>query len=121
MKREIIRVEPLSTYLENWKGADIGCDPPSSRRAPARGRGHCRANRASPAKRERLFDRRVRQVEPMLQEIEAQQPLDRHRRAVISRLIRWRDQLAQHRPRYNALHLGQKCCPPRRLGVAIGG
>ena len=27
MKREIIRVELLSTYLENWKAADIGCDP----------------------------------------------------------------------------------------------
>jgi len=27
MKREIIRVEPLSTYLENWKAPIIGCDP----------------------------------------------------------------------------------------------
>jgi 2-iminobutanoate/2-iminopropanoate deaminase len=26
MKREIIRVELLSTYLENWKAADIGCE-----------------------------------------------------------------------------------------------
>src|SRR5215469_13966927 len=29
------------------------------------------------------------------------------------------DQRAQRRPRHNPLHLGQKHCPPRRLGVAL--
>ncbi len=28
MKREIIGVEPLSTYLERWNGSNFGCDPP---------------------------------------------------------------------------------------------
>src|SRR5438105_7052168 len=69
---------------------------------------------------ERLFHRRVRQIEPLLQEIDPQHPLDPDRRAAIARLgIEWLDQRAQRRPRHNALHLGKKRCPPRRLGVAL--
>ena len=69
---------------------------------------------------QRLFDRRVRQIEPMLQEIDAQHPLDPDRRAAIARLrIERLDQPAQRRPRNHALHLGKKHCPPRRLGVAV--
>src|SRR5215470_10414861 len=68
----------------------------------------------------RLFDRRVRQIEPLLQEIDAQHPLDTDRRSAVTGLgIEWLDQLAQRRPRHNPLHLGQKRCPPRRLGVAL--
>ena len=64
--------------------------------------------------------RRVRQVEPLLQEIEAQHPLHPDRRAAIARLgIERLDQRAQRRPRHHPLHLGQKRCPPRRLGVAL--
>src|SRR5437660_6948685 len=69
---------------------------------------------------ERLFHRRVRQIEPLLQEIDPQHPLDPDRRAAIARLgIEWLDQRAQRRPRHNPLHLGKKRCPPRRLGVAL--
>jgi hypothetical protein len=65
---------------------------------------------------QRLFHRRIRQIEPVLQEIDAQHPLDPDRRAAIARLrIDRFDQLSQRRPRYNALHLGKKRCPPRRL------
>src|SRR5262245_28373618 len=52
---------------------------------------------------ERLFDRRVRQVEPLLQEIDAQHPLDTDRRTTIARFgIKRFDQRAQRRPRHNA-------------------
>src|SRR5215471_12161132 len=68
----------------------------------------------------RLLHRRVRQIEPLLQEIDAQHPLDPDRRAAIARLwIKWLDQHAQRRPRHNPLHLSQKRYPPRRLGVAL--
>src|SRR5215472_7205209 len=68
----------------------------------------------------RLFDRRVRQIEPVLHEIDAQHPLDPDRRAAIARLrIDRLDQPAQRRPRHNPLRLGQKRCPPRRLGVPL--
>src|SRR5499427_10183724 len=68
----------------------------------------------------RLFDRPVRQIEPALQEIDAQHPLDPDWWAAIARLrIERFDQPAQRRPRHNPLHLGQKDCPPRRLGVAL--
>ena len=57
---------------------------------------------------------------PVLQEIDAQHPLDPDRRAAIARLrIKRLDPCAQRRPRHNALHLGKKRCPPRRLGVAL--
>jgi len=59
-------------------------------------------------------------IEPLLQKIEAQHPLDPDRRAAIARLgIERRDQPAQRRPWHNPLHLGQKRRPPRRLGVAF--
>src|SRR5437763_7870632 len=68
----------------------------------------------------RLFHRRVRQIEPLLQEIKAQHPLDPDRRAAIARRrVERLDQRAQRRPRHNPLHLGKKRCPPRRLGVAL--
>src|SRR6476620_6741116 len=67
-----------------------------------------------------LLYRRVRQAEPLLQEIEAQHPLDPDRRAAIARLrIEWLDKCAQRRPRHNPLHLGKKRCPPRRLRIAV--
>jgi hypothetical protein len=69
---------------------------------------------------ERLFHRRVRQVEPLLQEIDAQHPLDTDRRAAIAGLrITRLYQPAQRRSRNHALHLGQKRHPPRRLGIAL--
>src|SRR5215469_17691768 len=69
---------------------------------------------------ERLLHRRVRQVEPLLQEVDAQHPLGPNRRAAIARLgIDRLDQPAQLRPRNHPLHLGQKNRPPRPLGVAL--
>src|SRR6478735_9394773 len=69
---------------------------------------------------ERLLDRRIRQIEPLLQEINTQHPLDPDRRAAIARLrIERLDQRAQRRPRHHPLHLGKKRGPPRRLGVAL--
>ena len=68
----------------------------------------------------RLFHRRVRQVEPLLQKIDAQHPLDPDRRAAIAGLrIDRLDQPAQRRPRNHPLHLGQKHRSPRRLGVPL--
>jgi len=56
----------------------------------------------------------------VLQEIDAQHPLDPDRRAAIARLrIERLDQRAQRRPRHYALHLGEKCRLPRRLAVAL--
>jgi hypothetical protein len=69
---------------------------------------------------ERLLDCRVGQIEPVLQEIKAQHPLDPDRRAAIAWLrIKRLDQLAQRRPRHYPLHLGKKDRAPCRLGVAI--
>ena len=69
---------------------------------------------------ERFFHRRVRQVEPLLQKVDAQHPLDPDRRPAVAGLgIKRLDQPAQRRPRHHAFHLGQKCRPPRRLGVAL--
>ena len=69
---------------------------------------------------ERLLYRRVRQIEPLLQEVDAQHPLDPNRRAAIARLgIDRLDQPAQRRPRNHPPHLGQKRRPPRRLGVPL--
>ena len=64
---------------------------------------------------ERLLHRRVRKIEPLLQEIEAQHPLDPDRRAAIAGLgIVGLDHRAQRRPRHHARHLGQKRRPPGR-------
>jgi hypothetical protein len=69
---------------------------------------------------ERLLHRRVRQVEPLLQEIEAQHPLDPDRRPPIAGFgVERLDQPAQRRPRHNLFHLGKKRRPSRRLGVAL--
>src|SRR6516164_4615138 len=69
---------------------------------------------------ERLFHRRVRQVEPLLQKIDAQHPFDPNRRAAIAGLgIERLDQSAQPRPRNHSLHLSQKYRPPRRLAVTF--
>jgi hypothetical protein len=56
----------------------------------------------------------------VLQEIDAQHPLDPDRRAAIAwpRIERL-DQLAQRRPRHYPLHLGKKDRAPCRLGVAL--
>src|SRR5262245_41744253 len=69
---------------------------------------------------ERLFYCRIRQIEPLLQKIDAQHPLDPDRRAAIARLrIERLDQRAQRRPWHHAFHLFEKRRPPRRLGVAL--
>src|SRR6266436_2092869 len=69
---------------------------------------------------ERLFHRRVRQVEPLLEEIDAQHPLHPDRRAAIASFgIERLNQTAQCLPRHHPLHLGQKPRPPRRPGVAL--
>jgi len=68
----------------------------------------------------RLFDRRVRQVEPVLQQIDAQHPPDINRRRATAGLwIERLDQRAQRRPRHNPLHLTEKRRPLRRLGVTF--
>ena len=67
-----------------------------------------------------LLHRRVRQVEPLLQKINAQHPLHPDRRAAIARLgINWLDQPAQRCPRNHPFHLRQEQRPPRRLGVPL--
>jgi hypothetical protein len=64
----------------------------------------------------RFFDRRIREVEPLLQEIDAQHPLQPDRRASVARLrIHRFDQRAQLAPWHHALHLGQKRCTTCRL------
>ena len=67
----------------------------------------------------RLRRRRVRQVEPVLQEMDPLHPRDPNRRAAIARLrIDWLDQRAQCRRWHNPLHFRQKRRPPRRPGIA---
>ena len=65
--------------------ADAGTCTPWSRPAPARGPDRCPRTAASPRVVQRLFHRRVRQVEPLLQKINPQHPLQAHRRAPVAR------------------------------------
>src|SRR5262249_55169201 len=61
---------------------------------------------------ERFLDRRVRQVEPLLQKVYSQHPLDPDWRTAVARLrIERLDQPTQRRPRHDPLHLGQKRWP----------
>src|SRR5262249_50714144 len=61
---------------------------------------------------ERFLDRRVRQVEPLLQKVYSQHPLDPDWRTAVARLrIERLDQPTQRRPRHYPLHLGQKRWP----------
>jgi hypothetical protein len=64
-------------------------------------------------------DRRVRQIEPLLQNIEPQHALDLDRWPGIAGLGIVVDQRAQRGPRHHPLHLGQKRGPPRRPRVAL--
>jgi hypothetical protein len=55
---------------------------------------------------ERFLDRRVGQVEPLLQEVDAQHPLDPDRRTAVAGLrIKRLDLAAQRRPRHDLVHL----------------
>jgi hypothetical protein len=68
---------------------------------------------------QRLFHRRVRQVEPVLQEMDAQHPLQsdgRAARTLGGRVMRL-DQRYQLGPRHHRVHLGQKLRPPGHLVV----
>src|SRR5277367_1415731 len=60
-----------------------------------------------------FFQARVRQVEPLLHKVEAQHPLQAHRRtAVLPLRVMRLDKSSQPRPRYDPLHLLQKQLPP---------
>ena len=62
----------------------------------------------------------VRQVEPVLQEVDAQHPLQPHRWATVTRLgIIGLNQCTKLIPRNHLVHLGQKLLPARRLAVAL--
>ncbi len=69
---------------------------------------------------QRLLDRRIRQVEPVLDKVDAQHPLQADRRATVPgfRIDRL-DQPTQAAPRHHSLHLRQKRRPPRRLAVTL--
>jgi hypothetical protein len=67
---------------------------------------------------DRFFRRRVGEVEPLLQEVDAQHALQAHRRPAAFALgIKRRNHGAQFRPRHHAFHVGQKCRAPRGLGI----
>jgi hypothetical protein len=69
---------------------------------------------------QRIFHRRVRQVEPDLQKINAKQPVSANRRAaaIALRIVRF-DQPAQLAPRHNQFHLSQKPLPARLFAVEV--
>ena len=69
---------------------------------------------------ERLFHCRVGQIEPLLQEVDAQQALQSYRWTTLARVrIHRLDQRAQFRPGHDPVHLAQKCRAARRLRVAL--
>ena len=67
---------------------------------------------------QRIFHRRVRQVVPDLQKLNAKHPVSANRRAAAIALgiVRF-DQPAQLAPRHNQFHLSQKPLPARQLAV----
>ena len=69
---------------------------------------------------QRIFHRRVRQVEPDLQKINPQHPVNANRRAAAIPLGIMRfDQSAQLAPRHNRVHLSQKPLPARLFAVEV--
>jgi hypothetical protein len=71
---------------------------------------------------DRIFRLRIRQVEPLLQEVDPQHPLQVVRRTTLARVRMVRlDQLDQPRPRDHRIHLGQEPLPPRHLALPAPG
>ena len=69
---------------------------------------------------QRLFHRRIRQIEPVLQAVDSNHPLKLDGRAPVARLrIHREHQGAELVPRNNAIHLRQKLRSPCRLRVAF--
>src|ERR1019366_7940266 len=69
---------------------------------------------------QRLFHRRICQVEPLLQKINPQHLFQFFRPSSVARLgIVRLDQRTQLRPRHHLLHLFQEHCPPRLLRVPL--
>jgi hypothetical protein len=67
-----------------------------------------------------FFHRRVGQVEPVLQKVDAQHTLKPHRRTSVSGFrIKGLNQGTQDSPRHDSIHLGQKRCASRHLAVEI--
>src|SRR4029079_14883563 len=67
-----------------------------------------------------FFDRRVGQIEPLLQEVDAQRPFQPDRRPAVARLrIERLDQCATLAPRHYPPHLSQERRASRRLGVSV--
>jgi hypothetical protein len=70
---------------------------------------------------QRLFHRRIRQVEPVLQKMDPQHPLHSDRRpagAFALRITRL-DHPAQSRPRYDLVHLLEKLLPAGQLAKSF--
>lgn len=65
----------------------------------------------------RLFHRRIGEVEPVLQEMDLEHPLNANRRApgAFALRIKWLDYPAQSRPWNDLVHLLEKLLPARRL------
>jgi hypothetical protein len=69
---------------------------------------------------QRLFHRRVRQVEPVLEKVHSQDRFQIDRRAAIARLrVHRLDQCTQLCPRHHGIHLRQKLCAARCLAVLL--
>ncbi len=71
---------------------------------------------------QRFLDRRIRQVEPQLQEIDPQHPLQRQRRPASCLANFWIKRLndrRQLRPGHDHLHIGEKLRASRRLAVSL--
>ena len=88
---------------------------------------HRQVNARKPAHRlavvERIFHRRIGQVEPLLHEVDAQHPRHRVRRTTLHRLRVVRlDDRQQPRPRHHRLHLGEELRSARdfRLERPVG-
>jgi hypothetical protein len=71
---------------------------------------------------QRFLQRRIRQVEPQLQKVQARHPLQRNRRAA-AQLAHLRIVRLDHRYQiclwHDLIHVREKLRPPRRLAVAL--
>jgi len=113
------RKQPVAEVVALQQVAELADGGLVRRRLPAQVDADEPAHR--PGIVQRLFHRRVRKAEPVLQKMDAQHALNTHRRtaSAIALWIKRLDHRRQLRPGYDPVHLLEKLFPAGRLAVLL--